>query len=80
MASRGEKHALQATRAHGPSVAAGDSRGELRASRANPRLPFSEDRDAFGKQGACVGARGQRATTFACLLYTSPSPRDGLLS
>ena len=55
--------------------------GPLSLCEENPMLVHSaleDDRDLFG---SIENKRFQRITNlYVCLLYTSPSPRDGLLS
>src|SRR5665647_312071 len=44
-------------------------------------VPMSESRaDRLGLPLMVVDNRDPRRTAYTCLLYTSPSPRDGLLS
>ena len=52
---------------------------ETSLTRANNEVSKSMERLATGKQNANAGDRSSYAA-MACLLYTSPSPRDGLLS
>ena len=41
--------------------------------------PFTFRKSIYGKSDGGKGAR-PRPGVYTCLLYTSPSPRDGLLS
>ena len=62
--------------------------GQIHKDSFTPRLPTREDiigrAEALGTIGSSVPAFGAGILgligNLACLLYTSPSPRDGLLS
>ena len=43
-------------------------------------LPEALRRDLSELEGERPGGKWSRSTACSCLLYTSPSPRDGLLS
>ena len=45
---------------------------------SRPAARFDADGNMEVRASAALGCR--RALWYACLLYTSPSPRDGLLS
>src|SRR5680860_1800452 len=55
-----------------------------RASLITPQAPFPGDSWGYGPGWAWYRYMGEgqadRASLCTCLLYTSPSPRDGLLS
>ena len=59
-----------------------EAQGYLQASLANPddEVPLCELHRVVHKLAGSCGTFGLREIGDTCLLYTSPSPRDGLLS
>ena len=62
-----------------------DEFGGLRTGRSSPALLEPIQVDAYGSsmpmnQVGTISAPDARTLSVHCLLYTSPSPRDGLLS